>query len=180
MTLISSKKEYEPGETARLVAQANLKHPTALVTVERDGILDAFVKKMDSPNDGVELQIKDAWAPNVFASVAMVQGRIGDGDRNRPRFKMGVVELKVSSEQKRLALAIHLDKDHVRPGERVTGSIDVTSGGAPVKAEIALSAADEGVLQLIAYQTPDPMKTFYAAYGLGVDSGTNWNRVARL
>ena len=48
-----------------------------------------------------------------------------------------------------------------------------------MKAEVALSAADEGVLQLIAYQTPNPMKTFYAAYGLGVDSATNWNRLSR-
>ncbi|HTJ42511.1 MAG TPA: MG2 domain-containing protein [Kofleriaceae bacterium] len=180
MTLIASKQKYEPGETARLVAQANLKHPTALVTIERDGILDAFVKKLDSAGEGVEIGIKDAWAPNVFASVAMVQGRIGDGDRNRPLFKMGVVELKVSSEHKRLDVAIHLDKDHVRPGDKVTGSIDVTSSGQPVKAELALSVADEGVLQLIAYQTPDPMKTFYATWGLGVDTGTNWNRVARL
>jgi uncharacterized protein YfaS (alpha-2-macroglobulin family) len=180
MTLIASKQQYEPGETARLVAQANLKHPTALVTIERDGILDAFVKKLDNPGEGVEIGIKDAWAPNVFASVAMVQGRIGDGDRNRPLFKMGVVELNISSEQKRLAVALHLDKDHVRPGDKVTGWIDVTSGGKPVKAEVALSVADEGVLQLIAYQTPDPMKTFYATWGLGVDTGTNWNRVARL
>jgi uncharacterized protein YfaS (alpha-2-macroglobulin family) len=36
------------------------------------------------------------------------------------------------------------------------------------------------VLQLISYETPNPMKTFYAVFGLGVDAGTNWNRVARL
>ena len=68
----------------------------------------------------------------------------------------------------------------MRPGDQVSGTIKVTHAGAPVKAEVSLSAADEGVLQLIAYETPNPMKTFYAAYGLGVDSGTNWNRIARL
>src|SRR5205085_2154302 len=73
-----------------------------------------------------------------------------------------------------------LDKAEVRPGEKVTGKIKVTQAGAPVKAEVSLSAADEGVLQLISYETPNPMKTFYAVFGLGVDAGTNWNRVARL
>ncbi|HEY5939109.1 MAG TPA: alpha-2-macroglobulin family protein, partial [Kofleriaceae bacterium] len=68
----------------------------------------------------------------------------------------------------------------VRPGDKVTGKITVTHAGKPVKAEVALSAADEGILQLINYATPNPMKTFYASYGLGVDAGTNWNRVARL
>ena len=45
MTLVASKASYAPGDTARLVAQANLVAPTALVTVERDGILEARVQQ---------------------------------------------------------------------------------------------------------------------------------------
>jgi uncharacterized protein YfaS (alpha-2-macroglobulin family) len=180
MTLIASKASYEIGEKARLVAQANLVTPTALVTIERDGIIDAKVVKMKSASEGVELDIKDAWAPNVFAGVALVSGRHGDGDKNRPQFKMGMVKLEVSSKQKELDVGITLDTDKVRPGDKVTGRIKVTRGGQPVRSEVSLSVADEGVLQLIAYQTPNPMKTFYAAYGLGVDAGTSWNRIARL
>jgi len=180
MTLIASKAKYQVGDTARLVAQANLVEPTALITIERDGVVSAEVRRMKSAAEGVELAIKDAYAPNVFASVAMVSGRHGDGDRNRPQFKMGVVELKVDSDHKRLDVAIQLDEAKVRPGAPVHGKVVVTRGGKPVRAELSLAAADEGVLQLIAYQTPDPMKTFYAAWGLGIDSGTNWNRIARL
>jgi uncharacterized protein YfaS (alpha-2-macroglobulin family) len=180
MTLIASKQQYQVGDTARLVAQANLKSPTALVTIERDGVMDAKVMKLGSPSEGVELKIPDAWAPNVYARVSMVSGRHGDGDANRPQFKMGLVELKVASDHKQLDVGISLDKSTVRPGEPVSGKILVTKNGAPVKAEVSLSAADEGVLQLISYETPNPMKTFYASYGLGVDAGTNWNRVARL
>jgi uncharacterized protein YfaS (alpha-2-macroglobulin family) len=180
MTVVASKPTYHVGDTARLVAQTNLKTPTALVTLERDGVMDARLMKLASPSEGVELKIEDAWAPNVYARVSMVSGRHGDGDANRPMFKMGLVELKVASEHKQLDVAVLLDKGTVRPGEPVTGKILVTKGGAPVKAEVSLSAADEGVLQLISYETPNPMKTFYASYGLGVDAGTNWNRVARL
>lgn len=180
MTLIASKPTYAVGDTARLVAQANLVAPTALVTIERDGIIEAHVKQLASASEGVELPIVAAWAPNVFASVALVSGRHGAGDRNRPQFKMGLVELKVSAAQKELAVGITLERATVRPGEPVVGTIRVLSNGQPVKAEVSLSAADEGILQLIAYETPNPIKTFYAAYGLGVDSGTNWNRVARI
>ncbi len=180
MSLVASKPSYKVGDTARLVAQANLKNPMALITIERDGIIDAKVKRLASATEGVEIPIQDAWAPNVFASVALVSGRSGDGDKNRPQFKMGIVELKVASEHKQLDVAVTLDNATVRPGDKVTGKIKVTHAGTPVKAEVSLSAADEGVLQLISYVTPNPMKTFYASYGLGVDAGTNWNRVARL
>lgn len=180
MTVIAGKPKYEVGETAKLIAQANLTAPTALITIERDGILDARVQRMASASAGLAVPIEDRFAPNVFARVAMVSGRHGAGDARRPMFKMGLVELQVAGAPKQLDVAIALDRDHVRPGEPVTGKITVTQRGAPVAAEVSLSAADEGVLQLIRYETPNPMKTFYAPYGLGVDAGTNWNRIARI
>lgn len=180
MTLIAGKPSYDAGDTARLVAQANLVKPTALITIERDGVIDANVEKLESASQGIEMKIADAWAPNVYAGVTLVQGRQGPGDKNRPQFKMGLVELKVASTHKELQVGIELDEATVRPGDKVSGKIVVTKGGKPVKAEVSLSAADEGVLQLISYATPNPMKTFYASYGLGVDAGTNWNRVARI
>ncbi|HSK01316.1 MAG TPA: MG2 domain-containing protein [Kofleriaceae bacterium] len=180
MTVVAGKPSYQVGETARLVAQANLEQPTALITIERDGVMEARVVKLGSASEGIELPIADAWAPNVYASIALVSGRKGAGDAKRPKFKLGVVELTVSAAPKQLDVEVALDRDTVRPGEPVSGKIKVTSAGAPVRAEVSLSAADEGVLQLISYVTPNPMKTFYKAYGLGVDSGTNWNRIARL
>ncbi|MBA2540491.1 MAG: hypothetical protein H0V17_12695, partial [Deltaproteobacteria bacterium] len=180
MTLVSGKPTYDAGDTAKLVAQANLVKPTALITIERDGVIDARVKKLGSASEGLEIKIDDAFAPNVYAGVALVSGRQGAGDKNRPQFKMGLVELKVTSDHKQLSVGVELDQANVRPGDKVSGKIVVTKGGKPVKAEVSLSAADEGVLQLISYVTPNPMKTFYASYGLGVDAGTNWNRVARI
>ena len=180
MTLVASKPSYEPGDTARLVAQANLvaadrarhdrarRHPRR--ARRQDGRARARASSSRSPTRGRRTcSRRSRWC-----------GPHGDGDRNRPQFKMGLVELKVASAHKQLDVAVTLDRDHVRPGEPVTGKIHVAHDGQPVKAEVSLSAADEGVLQLIAYETPNPMKTFYAAYGLGVDDGTSWNRIARL
>nr|HEX4318707.1 MG2 domain-containing protein [Kofleriaceae bacterium] len=179
MTVVASKPSYEIGDVAHLMPMASLESPTALIEIERDGILDARVVKLDSAGEGVTVPIKDAWAPNVFASVTMVSGRHGPADKDRPQLKMGKVELRVSSKAKELQVAVELDKDKVKPGERVSGKLRVTSAGAPVRAEIALSAADEGVLQLIDYQTPNPMAKFYAAYGLGVEAATNFSKLAR-
>lgn len=180
MSLIASKENYKAGETARLVPRTGMKNATALITVERNGILDAYIKPMASSADGIEIPLTELHAPNVFTSVAMVTGRTGEGDRNRPRFKLGITELKVSPENQQLDVAVTMDKPSYQPGETVSGVIRVTSAGQPVSAEVSVSVADEGVLQLIGYKTPDPMKTFYANWGLGIDSSTNWNRIARL
>ena len=40
----------------------------------------------------------------------MVQGRQGPTDRDRPQMKMGVVELKVSAEHKRVKVAVATDR----------------------------------------------------------------------
>jgi uncharacterized protein YfaS (alpha-2-macroglobulin family) len=180
MSLIASKSQYQAGETARLVARTSMKNPTALVTVERSGVISARVVSMESSSQGFEIPITAEHAPNVFASVAMVSGRTGTGDRNRPRFKMGVVDLRVSAEKSRLAVSVKTDQPSYQPGQKVTGVVSLRAAGQPVVGEVSLSVADEGVLQLIAYKTPDPMKAFFATWGLGVDAGTNWNRIARL
>ncbi|HTM22895.1 MAG TPA: MG2 domain-containing protein, partial [Kofleriaceae bacterium] len=180
MAVIASKSLYQPGETAKLVPRTDLENATALVTLERNGVLDAFTVHLAGAGEGVSVHLGEEHAPNVFASIAMVTGRTGAGDRNRPQFKMGVVDLKVASEHKRLEVRVHTDKPTYEPGEKVTGTITVTSAGQPVAAELSLSVADEGVLQLIDYKTPDPMAAFYAPWGLGMDNATNWNRIARL
>ncbi len=180
MGLKANKSKYEPGEVARLVPQADTRGATLLVTTERDGVMDAFVKRASQDHGAIDVPLNATYAPNVYASIAMVRGRTGEGDRNRPRFRMGVTDLPVSSEHNRLAVAISTEKERYEPGETVRGVIKVASASTPVRAEVSLSVADEGVLQLVAYKTPDPMAKFYESWGLGVDSATNWNRIARI
>jgi hypothetical protein len=179
MGLVASKPSYKPGETARLVPQAQLPGATALVTVERDGVVRSFVRTLKSTGEGIDLPIDATLAPNAFASVTLVRGRQGEGLKGRPRFKMGVVNLEVDSSSKRLTVALETDKPSYRPGETVNAALRVTSAdGKPVVAELAVAAADEGVLQIAGYRTPDPMKTFYQPWALGVESSTTWNRIA--
>ncbi|MCK9463497.1 MAG: MG2 domain-containing protein [Proteobacteria bacterium] len=180
MSVVASKSEYAPGEIARLAPRSSLGRAAALLTVERNGVLDAEVRMLESVGQGVEVPIVPAYAPNVYATLAVVKGRTGEGDRERPRFQMGVAELKVSAEHARLAVAIETERPKYEPGERVRAKVRVTSGGKPARTEVAVSVADEGVLKLIAFKTPDPMAAFYAPWGLGVDNSANLNRIARL
>ncbi len=179
MPLVASKRSYEPGETARLMARTSLPGGTALVTLERAGILDAQVVPMPSAGQPIDLLLGADTAPNVFASVVLVAGRRGPKDALRPRLQMGLVALPVSAEERRLTVEVSTSQEAYQPGDEVTATVRVTSHGEPVEAEVTLSVADEGVLQLIGYKTPDPQSVLYEPWGLAVETTTNWARLLR-
>jgi uncharacterized protein YfaS (alpha-2-macroglobulin family) len=178
--LIPSKRNYAPGETAVLVPEAATDGAAMLVTIERDGILEARVER-GSGTSGIQVPITTAHAPNVFVSVALVRGRRGEKDSEGPELKLGMVSLPVSFDERALTVQISTEGADFEPGQTVRGKVRVLGrDGAPVRAEIALSAADEGVLQLVGYKTPNPSDSIYAQWGLGIQNATNWTRIAKL
>jgi hypothetical protein len=77
------------------------KEATVLVTLEREGVLDAFVTKLSRADPVIEVPIKGSYAPNVFVSAFLVRGRVGDVaptalvDLGKPAVKMGLTGLRV-------------------------------------------------------------------------------------
>ncbi|HEY0707606.1 MAG TPA: MG2 domain-containing protein, partial [Polyangia bacterium] len=188
MKLLSSKPRYSPGDVARLIPQVGLPGMLGLVTVERDGVLSHRVVPL--AGEAIELGIEARFAPNVYVSVAGVRGRVtpeaagpaaqADFDPGRPRFKLGMANLEVDPSARRLAVTVTTERSAYEPGETVKATVKVVGGdGKPVKTELAVAAADEGVLQILGFRTPDPLPAFYAPWGLGVDSATSWNRIVR-
>lgn len=76
MDLLPEKRSYEPGETARLQVRMPFRQATALVTVEREGILDARVVELRGDNPTVDVPIQKEWGPNVYVSVMALRGRL--------------------------------------------------------------------------------------------------------
>lgn len=173
--IVTDKKEYKAGDTATLILKTDLAQATGLVTIERDGVLEKRMIEVTPKQKHLKIAINASYAPNVYVSVALVQGRMGDGNRGKPRMRMGVANLSVRPEDNTLNVAITTDKADYRPGAPVTATVKVTDkAGNPVSAEVSLTAADEGVLSLIGYKTPNPVPTFYAPWGLGVLSATQY------
>jgi len=76
--LLPEKRRYAPGETARLQVRMPYREATALVTVEREGVIDARVQLLRGDDPHVELGIDGAFAPNVYVSVLVLRGRVRD------------------------------------------------------------------------------------------------------
>lgn len=179
--IIADKANYRVGDTAHLVLQSSTKGATVLVTVERDGVLDQRVLGELPQGQTIDVPITSAFAPNAYVSVVLARGRTGDGSRGLPKTTMGVVNLPVNTDDKRLHVQVETDQAEYRPGQPVTATLHVKdSAGRPVEAEVALAAADEGVLSLIDFKTPDPLTTFFRAWGLGVTTASQYERLAQV
>ncbi len=74
--VLPEKKSYQPGETARLQVRMPFRYATALVSVEREGVIETRVVKLNGQDPTVQLKIEEGWSPNVYVSVLALRGRL--------------------------------------------------------------------------------------------------------
>ncbi len=74
--LLPEKKAYQPGETARFQVRMPFRFATALVAVEREGIVETQVVQLHGADPTVQLQVREGWGPNVYVSVLALRGRL--------------------------------------------------------------------------------------------------------
>lgn len=155
--VIPEKKRYEPGEKARLQVRMPFREATALVTVEREGIVDAYVQKLSGTNPVVEIPVKRNYAPNAFVSVLAVRGRTGEAaptatfDPGKPAWKLGIAEIRVGWKEHELAVEVRPDKPvyRVRQEADVLFRVRTASGQKlPEGTELAVATVDRGLLAL--------------------------------
>jgi uncharacterized protein YfaS (alpha-2-macroglobulin family) len=181
LPLVLSKARYRPGDVARVMPQAPLAGAHLLVTLERDGVLHHRVLSGLANGSALEVPVEESLVPNAFVAVAVVRGTAEPGGAKVPRFQAGLVPLAVESAARRLTVVVEPERASYEPGQKVTARLKVLSAeGKSVKAELAVAAADEGVLQILGFRTPDPLPAFYAPFKLGVESATTLNMLARL
>ncbi len=133
------------------------KEATALVTIEREGVIDTHIQRVTRNNPVVEIPVKNSYSPNIFISAFLVRSRVSDAkptaafDPGKPAYKMGIAELRVGWQKHELKVNITTDKKAYRVRQNVDAKIKVTTalGKAPPKgSELTIAAVDEGLLEL--------------------------------
>lgn len=157
MELVPERKHWEPGETARFQVRMPFERARALITVEREGVLDARVVELKRSDGPLEIPVTDAMAPNVYISVLAVRGRVSQPqptalvDLGRPAFRMGLTEILVGWREHDLEVRVQPERTTYRPREVAMVDVEVLAPGGgppPEGTEIALAAVDVGLLQL--------------------------------
>ena len=157
------------------------KEATVLVTIEREGVLESFVRTVKRGEPVIDVPIKGNYAPNVFVSALLVRGRIGGVaptaliDLAKPSYKMGLAEIRVGWAAHELRVKVTPEREAYRVRDKATVAIEVRGAdGAPPPrgSEVALAAVDEGLLELLPNDTWKLLEAMMARRGEEVETFT--------
>ncbi|HUA90083.1 MAG TPA: alpha-2-macroglobulin family protein, partial [Steroidobacteraceae bacterium] len=197
MDLLPEKKEYDTGDTARLQVRMPFRAATALVTVEREGVLESFVTRLSGRAPIVEVPLRASFSPNVYVSVLAVRGRVasvserGEAvpreravtalvDLTKPAYRLGVAQLRVGWKPHRLDVRVEPAGSTFRVRERVAVKVHVSAADGSALApgsEVAVAAVDEALLELAPNPSWDLLEAMMGQRGLEVWTSTAQTQV---
>jgi uncharacterized protein YfaS (alpha-2-macroglobulin family) len=155
------KNTYQPGDVARLLFKTPFEGEL-LVTVEQDKVLEYYSLKADASGAGLNLNITSKHLPNIYISATLI--RKNDASGLPLTVGHGYASLKVEDP------GLKMKVDITAPGKiRSKTKQQIKVKTAP-GAEVTIAVVDEGILQITAYQTPDPYNWFYGKRALEVQS----------
>jgi len=182
LELIPEATEYQVGDTARVLVKNPYPGATALVSLERYGVLRQWQTTLEGSTPIIEFPIESNDLPGAYLSVVVFSPRVADppsGNRDggaeldlgKPAFRVGYLELPVVDPDRRLAVAAQTDRDVYRPRERVHVEIQARQDRR-LPVEFAVVVLDEAVLDLISGGTGyfDPYAGFNSLDGLDVEN----------
>lgn len=171
--LVADKKLYEVGDSAEVLIPSPYQGDvTALLTIERGGVLSYELLTLQSNSETVKIPIKPDYVPDVYVSVVLIKGM----DENNPlaSFKVGYVELKVSTVDKELKISLTPDKEQYKPGDTAIYQVEaVDYQGNGVEAELSLNLVDKSVLALADSSQRTLLETFWSERGVGVQTASS-------
>ncbi len=180
MDLVPERRNYEVGETAAIEARVPFRTSTALVTVEREGILDAFVMPLTATQPRVQVPIRRGYSANVYVSVLAMRGRVAAPaptamvDLARPTFRLGYTALNVGRAPHQMQVSVQTDKAvyPTRGRAQVTLQALGPDGKPAANAEVVFAAVDEALLELAPNDSWQLLEAMLQRRGLAVQTAT--------
>ena len=179
--LIPDRTQYEPGETAKFQVRMPFREATALITVEREGIMHSFVKELSGKVPVVKLKIRKTWGPNIFVSALVVRGRVSGikptalVDLGRPAYKMGYAKLDIGWKPFQLKVDVKTDRSVYKVRHEMKVKIKVRSPDGVIlksKGEVAIAVVDEGLLELAKNTSWNVVEAMMARRGNSIETSS--------
>ena len=163
LAVTKDKEKYAPGDKAKITIPSS-PGARALVSVESGSVVrESFWIDCADKQTAFEIPIKAGMAPNVYASVTLVQPH-NHTHNDAPIRLFGVVRLDVEDAATKLDPVIDMPET-VRPESEITIKVREKDGK---KMSYVLALVDEGLLGLTRFKTPNPYLHFNATEALGV------------
>ncbi|PZQ97923.1 MAG: PAN domain-containing protein [Cereibacter sphaeroides] len=165
LELSLDKPAYRPGETAklRIVPRAA---GTALVTVLSNRLIAMKAVPVAEGENTIDLPVTDEWGAGVYVTASVLRPMDVAAGRN-PARALGLSYARIDPGKRQLATRIE-----TTPESAPRGPLDVAvrvAGTVPGEtAYVTLAAVDLGILNLTAFESPDPSEYYFGQRKLGV------------
>lgn len=199
--IIANKSSYQVGEEAVFDVRIPFQEATALVAIEREGIIDYRVMPLGKDNSKVTLTIEPEWAPNAYVSVLAIRGRIrGERDDSgvvwssdpgqsrganalvdlaKPSFRFGIAAFSVINPEQQLTVKLQMDKQNYQIRQKAQVELEglLANGKPAAKANVAVFVVDKALLELSKNNTTDLYKALMRERRLSVETATAQSEV---
>jgi uncharacterized protein YfaS (alpha-2-macroglobulin family) len=155
LRIIADKKLYARGETAELLAISPVPDMQMLYTIEGDTILESGVLSLQGNSHLFKQRITERMAPNAWFVVhAVFNDRVYTARQ----------QLIAPPREKFLDINVSGLKENYRPGEQVSGTVEVRDhNNRGVRAALSMAVVDQAIFALQPRMAIDIERFFYHA-----------------
>lgn len=182
LLLGADKASYKGGDVAKLTFEKPFANCSALVTLERSDVIEAYVDSSACANGYVKVPVASELAPNVFTSVYLAAGRVNrsvskaDFDLGKPSYRVGYSNLKIDWERYSLDVKVKTDKTEYKPKDMATVEVEITpEKGRVFGGDVTLVVIEEKILELRENKTYDLLSNLMGLREHSVSLANSYN-----
>jgi uncharacterized protein YfaS (alpha-2-macroglobulin family) len=162
LELALSKRDYAPGEEVEVSIRAPYEG-AGLITIERERVYAWKWFKTSTTSSVQRITLPEGLEGNAYVSVTFVRDT-GSSEIYTSPMSYGVQPFSIAVDARRNPVTIET-ASLVKPGQDLTFRYR-----AAQPSRLVLFAIDEGILQVAAYKTPDPLGYFFQKRALEVST----------
>jgi uncharacterized protein YfaS (alpha-2-macroglobulin family) len=168
LELVTDKRSYAPGETAKVLVRAPFAPADALLRVEHEGLVELQHVHMDEPSHTFEIKVSPEHVPSLHVYADLVgKAESAEGSEPGPAYASGETTLAVTLEHLRLKVEARPEQSALEPGAQTKLELSVhdAKGQAMEHADVAVVVVDEAVLSLVERNAQDALESMYPDVG---------------
>ena len=168
----TDKEKYNIGDIAKVTFEGT-KGAKALVTIEKSGnILDKVWVDANELKNIYEIKVTEDMFPNAYISIGLFQD-YENLENDRPVRLYGAVPILVENEETKLKIKLETPKE-IKPNEKFKLQVKNLENK---KMKYTVAVVDQGLLDITAFETPDPWKYFYQKEALQGSYFDNYSEI---
>ncbi|MCV2872206.1 alpha-2-macroglobulin family protein [Defluviimonas sp. WL0050] len=164
LTVALDKDAYRPGDTARLRIEPRA-DGVALVTVLSNRLIDMKAVPVKAGENVIDLPVTDDWGAGAYVTASVIRPLNAEAGR-APTRALGLSYAPVDPGARRLSAIFEVAPEADPRGPLPVALKVDAAEGAEVFATIA--AVDLGILNLTAFESPDPEGHYFGQQKLGI------------